>query len=251
MLHRLGRLIVSFVGMMGLRLDYARYKVTFVLWVLAFAAGLFAYGQLFVWGEMTPQQGRPYALAYAAIVWLVYYGGLSLFLGSPLRRWIMNRFGEERAVKCFNPVMGIVFQHQGMAQGAIIDCWAAPSVAWWFLPSGFALILLGTGVKFWATHATSLDVYYYNDMFVGHAAGVEGELVKTGPFRWFKNPMYGVGNLQGYGSALIVASWPGLLIAGAYHATLYVFYFLFERPFVLRSEAKPAMQVAYVREPGE
>lgn len=245
MLQRLWGLVVSFVGMMGLRLDYARHRVIFIAWVIVFVLGMYAYGQLFVWGKLTAEQGRPYALVYAAIVWAVYYGGLSLFLGSPLRRWIMRRFGEERAIKAFNPCMGIVFQHQGLAQGAIIDCWIgtmgiAPA---WLMPSGFALILLGTGVKFWATHATSLDVYYYNDMFLGKAAGVEGELVKSGPFRWFKNPMYGVGNLQGYGSALIVASWPGLVVAACYHATLYGFYFVFERPFVARSE----VQVAYAR----
>jgi protein-S-isoprenylcysteine O-methyltransferase Ste14 len=238
MAGKLYRLFVSFMGMLGLRLDQASWRPGYVLWVLAFVAGLLVYGQLFVWGSLTAEQGRPYALAYAAIVWFVYYGGLSLIVGTGLSQRMIERFGEERAVGTFTPVMGIVFQHQALAQGAVIDCWIGSMglVPMWLMPSGFLLIFIGTGVKLWATHATSLDVYYYVDMFRGDEAGVDGELVRTGPFRWFRNPMYGVGNLQGYGSAMIVASWPGLLVAGAYHVTLYAFYFAFERPFVLQTE---------------
>jgi hypothetical protein len=35
------------------------------------------------------------------------------------------------------------------------------------------------------------------------------------------------------------ASWQGLIIAGVFHASLYAFYFLLERPFVRRSYAAP------------
>jgi protein-S-isoprenylcysteine O-methyltransferase Ste14 len=230
------RLASLFIGMIGLRLDRAGFNPVFIIWAILFAAGGLAYGQLFVWGGLSPVEGRPYAIVYALISWLVYYGGLSLLLGTSLRRRLLARFGRERVLKYFNPAMGIVFQHQGLAQAAIIDCWigtmgVAPS---WLLPSGLVLILLGTGVKLWATHATSLDVYYYIDMLTDEP-GHEGELVQSGPFRWFRNPMYGVGNLQGYGSALLVASWPGLLVAAVFQASVYVFYFAIERPYLRRA----------------
>jgi protein-S-isoprenylcysteine O-methyltransferase Ste14 len=78
-------------------------------------------------------------------------------------------------------------------------------------------------------------------MFFDRVASPNGDLVKHGPYRWFKNPMYGVGNLQGYGSALLVGSWPGLAVAALFQASVYVFYYLFERPFVIRAyTAEPA-----------
>lgn len=233
---RLRKLVVTALGMTGLRLDEARWNATYVVWVIVFAATVFAYGQVFVWGGLEHSRLRPWAVGYAAVIWLVYYGGLSLVLGSRIRRWAIERWGEDNAVRGFNAMLGIVFLHQALAQGAVIDCWAN-SPGWLLRAGAIALILFGFGIKLWATYASSLDIYYYNDMFTGRAVTTDGEAFNKGPFRWFKNPMYGVGNLQGYGSALLVASWPGLAVAGIYHASLYAFYFAFERPFVARRYA--------------
>jgi len=57
----------------------------------------------------------------------------------------------------------------------------------------------------------------------------------SGPYRWSGNPMYGVGNLQAYGGALWLGSWPGLLVAAVFQVSIYLFYFLFERPFIRRT----------------
>ena len=232
----LSRIFVTALGMTGLRLDQAKLSGTYVAWVLVFAATVFAYGQVFVWGGLEHSRIRPWAIGYAAVVWLVYYGGLSLVLGTRVRRWAIARWGEDNARRGFNAMLGIVFLHQALAQGAVIDCWA-DSPGWLMRSAAIALILFGFGIKFWATYASSLDIYYYNDMFTGRAVTINGEAFAKGPFRWFKNPMYGVGNLQAYGSALLVASWPGLIVGGIYHASLYVFYYAFERPFVIRSYA--------------
>lgn len=243
-LKKLKRLFVSFVGMLGLRLDHASFSATFIAWALVFAGTLAVYGYVFYWGDIKPAKTLPWALGYAVIVWGLYYGGLTCVLGTRLRAWLIKRFGEQGARRGFNAVLGIVFLHQGLAQGAVADCsmgMIAGPPGWLMVGGAFALIGLGTAVKLWATYASSLDIYYYNDMFVGRPVHETTDAIAHGPFKYFKNPMYGVGNLQAYGSALLVGSWYGLVVAGAYHASLYVFYFAIERPFVLRTYAtRPA-----------
>ena len=235
------RLFAALVGMMGLRLGYASFRPIYVAWVLAMAASLFAYGQTFVWGALNPPAMRQAALVYVVAVWLFYYGGLSLVLGTGLRRRLVERLGEAGARRVFCAVLGVAFLNQALAQGAVMQSWSGSivaSVRWPLTGAAYTLILCGTGVKLWATYASSLDTYYYVDMLIGHPVAADDKPVTNGPFRWFRNPMYGVGNLHAYGSALVAMSWQGLLVAGIYHASLYTFYVLLERPFVARTYAR-------------
>lgn len=230
--------------MLGLRLDQAAWSPTFIIWAVLFVATALLYGHLFYWGGIKAARALPWAIGYAGVMWVLYYGGLCVVLGTRVRRWMIARWGERETQRNFNAVMGIVFMHQGLAQGAVADCsigQIAGPPGWLTLGAAIVLIALGTGVKLWATVTSSLDIYYYNDMLLGRPLNDSGDAIKHGPFKYFKNPMYGVGNLQGYGSALLIGSWYGLAVAALYHASLYVFYFVFERPFVLRTYAsRPA-----------
>lgn len=241
--RKLGRLVVAFVGMLGLRLDQAGWNLTFLLWALLYALSLLAYGEIFVWDELPDRMLRPYVIGYAFAAWTLYYVGLSTVLGGGMRRWMVAHWGEVKARRIFNAALGIIFLHQGFAHGAVMEVWPATIRGVdtrTLMIVGGALMVFGAGCKLWATYLTSLDTYYYNDMFLGRASTPTGDLVAHGPYRWFKNPMYGVGNLQGYGSALIAASWQGLLITGIFHASIYGFYHLFERPFIKRVYAPRA-----------
>ncbi len=245
MIRKLGKLINTFVGMSGLRLDHAAFRADFVVWVVLFALGGLAYGHVFLWGDVPLKTQRSIAIWYAVAVWTAYYAGNSLVLGTPIRERLCRRFGEVRARRFYNAGIGIVFQHQGMAHGAIFAAWpmTMTGTSYWMLyTAGLGMVIFGAVVKIWATWLTSLDIYYYNDMFIGRPAAPQGELIRHGPYRWFKNPMYGVGNLQAYGSAMMALSWQGLFIAGLFHASLYGFYFLLERPFVKRTYALDNVQ---------
>ena len=57
-------------------------------------------------------------------------------------------------------------------------------------------------------------------------------LVTTGPYRWFRNPMYTVGYAHAYGFALAFLSWPGLLAALCDQVAILVFHLAVERPHV-------------------
>jgi len=106
---------------------------------------------------------------------------------------------------------------------------AAP---WWHLVAlGAVLAGVGIGVKLWARAAAGSDVYYWRDFFSTPAAPLEPA---AGPYRYLRNPMYTVGNLQLWGLALGVASFPGLGAALFDHSAILLFNQLVEQPHVNR-----------------
>jgi len=104
---------------------------------------------------------------------------------------------------------------------------------------GVALFVAGLWVKLWATLTVGVDVYYFRDMFMGRSLTPASD---RGPYRFLRNPMYSVGQLQGYGYALLYGSLPGVVAAGAGHLLIYAFYLFAERPFVRRIYRSPSAQ---------
>jgi protein-S-isoprenylcysteine O-methyltransferase Ste14 len=93
--------------------------------------------------------------------------------------------------------------------------------------SGAALVALGVGVSVWATRIIGLDTYYYRDLFAG-PRHVNLEL--RGPYALLANPIYGVGQLAAYGTALMLGSPLGILAAALNQVALYAFNVVVERP---------------------
>jgi protein-S-isoprenylcysteine O-methyltransferase Ste14 len=182
------------------------------------------------------------AVVLAAIAWLVYYVGNTVLLGSGLNRWLIRRLGEERALAGYNAVMGVTFGLQAAVHGAVnaafADTMGVPNPRIW-MTCGLLVMAAGLLVKIWATSVTSLGTYYYNDMFLGRPLEACPEYVERGPYRVFRNPMYGVGNLSAYGGALLALSWQGLVLAAVFQASIFAFHWLVERPFVMRVYVAP------------
>lgn len=237
----LAKVVATFIGMAGLRLDLRSKHWSFVLWVFVFLGGTAAY---LVWNSHPID--RKTALAYAAAVWVLYYVGNSVALCSGLRTWMIRRLGETAALRTYNTVLGLVFAQQAFSQGAFLNAYRGTLVddTGILRIVGIGLILFGLTIKVWATYVSTLDIYYYNDMFLGRPVKEIQSAVVHGPYRWFKNPMYGVGNLQAYGSALVAGSWEGVLLCGFFHASIYAFYYLFERPFVVNTYFRDAETTA-------
>ncbi len=162
-----------------------------------------------------------------------YYGGNAVILRSNLPNLAIARLGEERAFRAYETLAGLMFLNQGLGVGCMAalhvpgleQAVPAPAV----LAAGVALFAVGLVVKLWATITVGVDVYYFRDMFLGRpvAAVCEG-----GPYRYLRNPMYSLGQLQGYGYALLYGSLPGVVAAAAGHLLIYAFYLVAERPFV-------------------
>jgi protein-S-isoprenylcysteine O-methyltransferase Ste14 len=71
----------------------------------------------------------------------------------------------------------------------------------------FLFIVDGMGTKIWSAYVVGIPIYYWKDMFLGRKIG---NFVVSGPYKYFNNPMYGVGQLQVYAIALYYDSLYGL-----------------------------------------
>jgi protein-S-isoprenylcysteine O-methyltransferase Ste14 len=81
----------------------------------------------------------------------------------------------------------------------------------------------------WATDIVGIDTYYYRDLFLRRPVG---EFRVAGPYKVFRNPMYGVGHLHGYGSALVSASLLGLVLVAINQTCVWMFYWTVEKPHI-------------------
>lgn len=178
-------------------------------------------------------------LPYFFFTLIFYYGGNTVILKSRLPARAVARLGEVRAFRAYETLVGLMFLNQGLGVG----CMSALHVheleqllpASLVLGAGVVLFSAGLLVKTWATLIAGVDTYYFRDIFLGRPWSTA---CGSGPYRFLKNPMYSVGQLQGYGYALLAGSFPGLLAAAAGHVLIYLFYFVAERPFVLQHYRK-------------
>jgi len=208
--------------MLGFRLEHLT-----PFWVVGGAGSLVVAHALIVRGDWR------LTFPYFILTLLFYYGGNSLILSSRLPETAVRRLGERRAWRAYESLLGLMFLNQGLGVGCMT---ALPSpgvtlTSWmpWLRGVGALLFVLGVVVKTWATWLVGPDAFYYKDLFLRRPAVT---FVRRGPYRWLRNPMYGVGQLQAYGYALLAASPLGILAAGVGQLLIYLFFFTVERPFV-------------------
>lgn len=242
--------VVVLIGMSGFRIDRyregARFVLTAIGWTAFLAANYLVFDRNILGLELEAR--RDLALTYVLAIWVIYYFGNSAVLGfEPIRQWMIRNWGEDQAYKRYESVIGVVYLAQGLCQSALVMAYAGtfPQTipVWLTYGLGVALVMTGTVGKAWATYLTGLDKYYYRDMFLGRDEAFERKepFVVAGPYRYFSNPMYGIGYLSGYGLALIYRSWEYLICAAAFQASIYAFYFLFEKASIKRIYFTPAV----------
>jgi protein-S-isoprenylcysteine O-methyltransferase Ste14 len=76
---------------------------------------------------------------------------------------------------------------------------------------GVALVVLGLGIKLWATLSLPPGAYHWRNFFVRDEARDRAR----GPYRFLSDPMYTLGYAHVYGTALLFRSVPGLIAAVA------------------------------------
>ena len=179
-----------------------------------------------VWGTL--------ALAYHLTSRLAYV----LWVGWALQReqrtqYYARTYGAEAGFRRFRRMAAALMNNDGAS--LLVLCLltrgtlpiAAP---WWLLVAlGAVLGALGIGVKLWARAVTGPDRYYWGDFFTTADAPLK---LTAGPYRYFSNPMYTVGNLHVWGLALGVASRPGLGAALFDQVAILVFNRVVEQPHV-------------------
>jgi protein-S-isoprenylcysteine O-methyltransferase Ste14 len=108
-----------------------------------------------------------------------------------------------------------------------IDTMHLPGPRWAHIAFGVALSLIGLGVKTWATRILGPRAYYWYNFF---EPAEPVQWVPRGPYKYFNNPMYGVGYLQTYGFAFMCASLYGLIAAVFMQMAIFVFNEVVEKP---------------------
>ena len=90
-------------------------------------------------------------------------------------------------------------------------------------------ILIGFIINIWSAMLIGTDVYYYKDLFLGRpVCGI----IKKGPYKYLSNPMYGVGQFNGYGTALLSFSLVGVFAMGMNQMMMFLFFYNVEKPHI-------------------
>jgi protein-S-isoprenylcysteine O-methyltransferase Ste14 len=179
-----------------------------------------------VWGTL--------ALVYHLTSRLAYV----LWVGWALRRetrthYYARTYGADEGFRRFRRMAAALMNNDGAS--FLILCLLTRGTLpipapWWLLVAlGAVLGAIGIGMKLWARAVTGSDRYYWGDFFTVADSPLK---LTAGPYRYFKNPMYTVGNLHVWGLALGVASLPGLIAALLDQVAILVFNRVVEQPHV-------------------
>jgi protein-S-isoprenylcysteine O-methyltransferase Ste14 len=176
------------------------------------------------------------ALGYHVASRLAYVVGVGAMLVRQDRRQVFTRTaGIEAGLRRFRRIASIIMNNDGAS--FILLCLVTRNT----LPTGprpilmpiagVVLCIIGVGTKVWAASKLGADAYYWRNFFDNepHVA-----LENPGPYRFFKNPMYTLGNLHMYGLALVLGSLPGLAASAFDQAALMAFNQLVEKPHFAR-----------------
>ncbi len=176
------------------------------------------------------------AVAWFVASRLAYVVLVGLWLRAQSKAGTLSpRGGPDAAWRRFRDRASRLMVGDAIAFGALCvvtrGTFALPGPTWLGLAAGALLVVLGVGIKVWATRHLDEGSFYWRDFFVPAA---HGRRSASGPYRWMSNPMYTVGYAHAYGFAVLLGSGPGL--AGAVFAQLAIALLaaLVERPHVHR-----------------
>ena len=134
------------LAMSGLRVDAGRFLLA---WIPLLGMS--------VWLAYEAEQSG-WHIEFAIGSWVFYYLGISLILGTRIKRVMLEKFGENNATKLYDMICGLMFFNIGLgvaaaALHAVAEIPLPPVLRW----SLFVLLtVVGFGIKFWATWILSL-----------------------------------------------------------------------------------------------
>lgn len=175
------------------------------------------------------------AVVYTAVSCL----GYPLFLyitfkkGGLKERWL-KKWGKQKAYQYYESIICMVFFHAGSSVVYFNQVFASHDFSTLFgslsvSTVGYLFFAIGLFCKLASLYATGVGIYYYRDMFISEKI-VPFQV--NGLYKYFTNPMYGVGHLHAYGLALLSDSFHAFLLAVFNQVAIFAFYYLLERPFV-------------------
>jgi hypothetical protein len=112
--------------------------------------------------------------------------------------------------------------------------------ALWIMGIGLVFQVAGFVIKFLASWQIGLEIYYYKDMFIEEKVI---DFKSNAIFKYMSNPLYGWGQLNGYGAAMYAFSWYGIVAVLINQLCFYCFYYALEKPFVTRFYAGKVSEI--------
>ncbi len=206
---------------------------------------------VFIYYFVYYQQDNPKAaIIYFIVSEVCYFGFITSVLSrNGLRHWFIKKWGgEDEGYTAYETILGFLFLQNGAGIGYIASSnpgtlfRSVPNEI--FYPIVIIMFITGLTIKILAAKAVSIEIYYWKDMFLGRKIS---DFIATGPYKYFSNPMYGIGQLQSYAAALWYGSGYGLIAAFLNQVLLFIFYFLVEKKFILRTYGKPVPDSLRVR----
>lgn len=177
------------------------------------------------------------AFSYFVLSEIGYLGFITVVLSeNGLRHRFIKKWGSENnGYLAFEAILGFLFFHNAASIAYIASAsrgtlFTVHDNSFLFVLTGI-MFITGFSVKVLAAKAVSIEIYYWKDMFLGKKIS---DFVVTGPYKYLSNPMYGVGQLPAYASALWSGSKPGLIAAMINQILIFSFYFLVEKKFIDR-----------------
>jgi len=176
-----------------------------------------------------------FALIYFLVAEILYIGFIYLVLPeNGYRHWFINKWGSEaKGYLAFEAVLGFLFLNNVISIAYITS--STPGNIFDFIPKELLFMIVavmsivGLVVKILSAKVASIDIYYWKDMFLGRKIR---DFIVAGPYKHFNNPMYGIGQLQGYAIAVWYGSLVGLCVAVLNQCLVFSFFFLEEKKFI-------------------
>ena len=174
------------------------------------------------------------AISYFFSGEILYIGFITLVLSRKgLHSWFIKKWGKNKGYLIFQTMAGFLFFHNAASIGYVAS--ASQGTLFNFINKDALFIITallfigGFAVKVWAAKVVTIDIYYWKDMFLGKNIST---FVVTGPYKYFSNPMYGIGQIPAYAIAIWYGSTYGLAVAFLNQVLVFSFYFLVEKKFI-------------------
>jgi protein-S-isoprenylcysteine O-methyltransferase Ste14 len=192
-----------------------------------------------------------FAFIYFFISEVLYIGFIMAVLSKDgYRHWFKKKWGnEDDGYLVYEAILGFLFFHNALSLGYVASATAGSFSVIDNKEILFIIVALpfitGFLIKIFAAKVVSIDIYYWKDMFLGKRIC---DFVVSGPYKYFSNPMYGIGQLPAYAAAIWYGSGYGLLAALLNQCLIFTFYYMFEKKFIKRiylnnGDNKPVIKI--------
>lgn len=183
-----------------------------------------------------------FSLRHALVYFLFFFTLRYIFLfnsfgNKGISKKLISGFGEAKGYEIYKFITAIMFFMGGASFSLLVTKSAGfffnlfDDLEPAFVSFGLIVFAIGMIINVWSTLVVGIDIYYYKDLFLGRPVS---EFKKVGPYVFLSNPMYGLGQASGYGTAIMYASIAGVIAIFLNQLMMYIFYYTIEKPHIQR-----------------